>query len=240
MEPITEASPRVFRPKFMGRMVGVGYLVLAVSGFDLFYVLPKLLVRANAAATAANIKAHEGLFLAGFAAALIGLASYLVVTVLLYRLYEPVNRTLSLCATLVSLTGCVVQAVALIFHLMPSLVLDDQPYLRAFTLEQRQALALILLRSYGQAYNISLVFFAFYLFQIGYLTFRSTFLPRWLGGLVALGAGWLVFLFPPLARVTSRYMMLASLGECLLVLWLSVKGVDEKRWHEQATAAAQW
>jgi len=151
MEPITEASPRVFRPKFMGRMVGVGYLVLAVSGFDLFYVLPKLLVRANAAATAANIKAHEGLFLAGFAAALIGLASYLVVTVLLYRLYEPVNRTLSFCAALFSLTGCVVQAVALIFHLMPSLVLDDQPYLRAFTLEQRQALALILLRSYGQA-----------------------------------------------------------------------------------------
>ena len=57
---------------------------------------------------------------------------------------------------------------------------------------------------------------------------------------MALGAGWLVFLFPPLARVTSRYVMLASLGECLLVLWLSVKGVDEKRWHEQATAAAQW
>lgn len=102
MEPITEASPRVFRPKFMGRMVGVGYLVLAVSGFDLFYVLPRLLVRANAAATAANIKAHEGLFLAGFAAALIGVASYLVVTVLLYRLYEPVNRTLSFCAALFS------------------------------------------------------------------------------------------------------------------------------------------
>ena len=60
----------------MGRMVGVGHLVLAVSGFDLFYVFPKLLVRANAAATAANIKAHEGLFLAGFAAALIGAASF--------------------------------------------------------------------------------------------------------------------------------------------------------------------
>jgi hypothetical protein len=53
---------------------------------------------------------------------------------------------------------------------------------------------------------------------------------------VALGAGWLVFLYPPLARATSRYVVLASLGEVLLVLWLSVKGVDEKRWHEQATA----
>src|SRR5262249_46733780 len=59
MEAITGASPRVFRPKLMGRMVGVGYLVLAVSGFDLFYVLPKLLVRADAGATAANIKAQD-------------------------------------------------------------------------------------------------------------------------------------------------------------------------------------
>ena len=240
MEAIAGASPRLFRPKLMGRMVGVGYLILAVSGFDLFYVLPRLLVRSDAAATAANIKAQEGLFLAGFAVALIGVASYLVVTVLLYRLYEPVSRTLSLSAALFSLTGCVVQAVALIFHLMPLLVLDDQPYLRAFTVDQRQALAVILLRSYGRAYNISLVFFAFYLIQIGYLTFRSTFLPRWLGVLVALGAGWLVFLFPPLARLTSRYVMLASVGEFLLVLWLSIKGVDEKRWHEQASTAGQW
>ena len=234
MERITDASPRVFRPKFMGRMVGVGYLLMTASGFDLFYVLAKLYVRGDAAATAANIKAHEELFLAGFAGALIGVASSLVVTALFYRLYEPVNRTLSLCAALFGFTGCVIQGIALIFHLMPVLVLADQPYLRAFTLDQRQALALVLLVSYGQAYNIGLVFFGFYLLQLAYLTFRSTFLPRWLGVLVALGAGWLVFLYPPLARVTSRYTALASIGEVLLVLWLAVKGVDEERWHEQA------
>lgn len=169
MERITDASPRVFRPKFMGRMVGVGYLVMTASGFDLFYVLAKLYVRGDAAATAANIKAHEELFLAGFAAALIGVASSLVVTALFYHLYEPVNRTLSLCAALFGLTGCVIQGVALIFHLMPVLILADQPYLHALTLDQRQALALLLLLSYGQV------------LQLAYLTFRSTFLPRWLG-----------------------------------------------------------
>jgi hypothetical protein len=236
MERITDASPRDSRPKFMGRMVGVGYFVMMASGFDLFYVLAKLYVRGDAAATAANIKAHEGLFLAGFAGALIGVAASLVVTALFYRLYEPVNRTLSLCAALFGVTGCVIQGVALIFHLMPVLILADQPYLHALTLDQRQALALLLLLSYGQAYNIGLVFFSFYLLQLAYLTFRSTFLPRWLGVLVALGAGWLVFLYPPLARAASRYVLLASVGEVLLVLWLSLKGVDEKRWHEQATA----
>ena len=234
MSLTTNASPRVFRPKVVGRMVSVGYLLMLASGFDLFYVLAKLYVPGDAAATAANIKAHEGLFLAGFAGAVIGVAASLVVTALFYRLYEPVNRTLSLCAAFFGFAGCVIQGIALIFHLMPLLVLADQPYLSAFTLDQRQALALVLLVSYSHAYEIGLVFFGFYLLQLAYLTFRSTFLPRWLGVLVALGAGWLVFLYPPLARVTSRYTALASIGEILLVLWLAVKGVDEERWHEQA------
>jgi hypothetical protein len=103
MQPITSASPHIFRPKFIGRMVGAGHLLMLASGFDLFYVLATLYVRGDAAATAANIKAHEGLFLAGFAGALIGVAASLVVTALFYRLYEPVNRTLSLCAALFGL-----------------------------------------------------------------------------------------------------------------------------------------
>jgi hypothetical protein len=38
MEPIAEASTRVFQPKFVGRMVGVGYLVLTASGFDVLWL----------------------------------------------------------------------------------------------------------------------------------------------------------------------------------------------------------
>lgn len=90
--------------------MGAGYLLMMVSGFDLFYVFAKLHVPGDAAVTAANIKAHEELYLAGFAAAVIGVACSLVVTALFYRLYEPVNRTLSLCAALFGLTGCVIQA----------------------------------------------------------------------------------------------------------------------------------
>jgi Domain of unknown function (DUF4386) len=223
-------------PNFIARMVGVCYLVLLASGFDMFYVFGKVVVGSDAAATAANVRAHEGMFVAGFAVALLGVASYLVVTALLYRLFEPVNRTLSLTAAFFGLTGCLIQAVALIFHLVPLLFLDNQSYLSAFQPRQLQALALLSLNSYGKAYNISLVFFGFYLLQIGYLTFRSTFLPRWLGVLVMFGGGWLAFLCPPLARALYPYVMLSSVGELLLVLWLLVKGVDEQRWHEQAAA----
>ena len=232
MAQIAQVSPRL-----MGRMVAVCYFVLALAGFDLFFVLPRIVVRGNAAATATNILSHVGMFLAGSAAALLGVAAYLVVTALWYRLYEPVNRTLSLSAAYFSLTGCIIQAVAVVFHLVPWMILVDKPYLSTFKPEQVQALALFFLNLYGQTYNLSLVFFSFYLLQIGYLTYRSTFLPRWLGVVVALGVGWLAFLYPPLARALSPYVGLSSVGELLLIGWLAVKGVDEQRWYEQAAAA---
>src|SRR5262245_27300946 len=216
-------------PRFQARMVAVGDLILLVTGFALCRVLPRLVVKTHAAATAANVLAHRDLFLAGFAGALVGVASYLMVTALLYRLFEPVNRTLSLSAAFFSLTGCIVQGLGLLFRYAPLLLLEDRPYLRAFLPEQRQALALLSFHAYAQAYNISLVFFAFYLLQIGYLVFRSTFLPRWLGVLVALGGGGLVFLVPPAAAALMPYVMLSTAGELLLVLWLVVEGVGAAR-----------
>jgi len=84
----------------------------------------------------------------------------------------------------------------------------------------------------------SLVFFGFYCLLIGYLIFRSTFLPRTLGALMAFGGlGWLTFLSPPLAHYLSPYNLAPGmLGEGALTLWLLVFGVNEQRWKEQASA----
>jgi hypothetical protein len=84
-----------------------------------------------------------------------------------------------------------------------------------------------------------LVFFGFYCLLIGYLIFRSTFLPRILGALMAFaGLGWLTFLSPPLANHLSPYIFAPGLlGEGALALWLLVVGVNEQGWKEQASAA---
>jgi hypothetical protein len=84
----------------------------------------------------------------------------------------------------------------------------------------------------------SLVFFGPYCLIIGYLIFRSTFLPRILGVLMAFaGLGWLTFL-SPLANDLSTYLkVLGFLAEASLMLWLLVKGVNVQRWKEQASAA---
>jgi hypothetical protein len=85
----------------------------------------------------------------------------------------------------------------------------------------------------------SLVFFGAYCLLIGYLIFRSTFLPRILGVLMALaGLSWLTFLSPALAGDLSPYNMVVGLvGEASLTLWLLVMGVNDQRWREQAGAA---
>jgi hypothetical protein len=83
-----------------------------------------------------------------------------------------------------------------------------------------------------------LVFFGFYCLLIGYLIFRSNFLPRVLGALMAFGGlGWLTFLSSPLAQYLSPYNMAPGMiGEAALTLWLLVFGVNAERWNEQAKA----
>ena len=82
----------------------------------------------------------------------------------------------------------------------------------------------------------SLVFFGFYCLLIGYLIFRSTFLPRTLGVLLAIaGVGWLTFLSPTLANHLSPYIFAPGIiGEGALTLWLLAMGVSAARWNEQS------
>ena len=84
----------------------------------------------------------------------------------------------------------------------------------------------------------SLAFFGPYCFLIGYLIFRSTFLPRTLGVLMALaGVGWLIFLSPLASQLSTYLQILGFLAEASLMLWLIVKGVNIPRWKEQVNAA---
>jgi hypothetical protein len=82
------------------------------------------------------------------------------------------------------------------------------------------------------------LFFGPYCLLIGYLIFKSRFLPRALGVLMALaGLGWLAFLFPTVAHHLSIYIeVLGIFAEASLMLWLIVMRVNVQRWNEQASA----
>jgi len=232
---IAEASPR-----FTARMAGVCQLLEATTAaYGQVIVLGSLVVADNAAATAANILGHERLFWLGFTSSLLGVAFHIAWGFLSYELLKPVDRSISLLAAFVILVDCAIQAFTSLFHLAPLLILQGGSSLSAFTPEQLQALALTFLKLDTYAFAIDHVFFGFWLVLTGYLIFRSTFLPRVLGVLVAIsGLGWVTYLSPPLAQHLSPFIVAASaLGEIPLELWLIVMGVNVQRWKEQASAA---
>jgi len=238
MEQIAQASPRL-----KARIAGLLYVIAGTAyTFADGSVRGKLVISGDAAATAHNILAHEPLYRLGFAAELISAVCFIAVTLLFYAMFKPVNRSISLLAALFSLVGCTIQALSSLLHLAPLVLLGGAPFLRAFKVEQLQALALTSLVLRVQASSIYMVFFGCYNFLIGCLIFRSTFLPRILGVFMAIaGLSNQLFLSPPLANYLFPYIVApaGALGELSLILWLVVMGVNSQRWNEQAGAPGE-
>jgi hypothetical protein len=186
MERIREASPR-----FKARITGVVYLLYFLTAILAQFLVGRKLVAYDNATN------------------LIATGYYVILTLLFYAMFKPVNRSLSLIAALFSLVGCVVMTL----DLFPHVFLPVSP----------------------------LLFFGPYCLLIGYLIFRSTFLPRILGVLMALaGLGWLAFLSPNLAHSLSLSIEgLGIFAEASLMLWLIVIGVNIQRRNELTSAAGE-
>jgi hypothetical protein len=222
-------------------VAGLAYLITIITGvFAEVFVRGSLVVRDDAAATAANLLAHESFYRLGLVADLVMLASYVVVTLLFYVLFKPVGRSLSLLAALFSLMGIAVLAVNSLNHIAPLVFLGNAPFLRAFNSPQLNALALTALKLHGRGYSIVGVFFGIYCVLIGDLTFRSRFLPRILGVLMAIGGlgyvtdSFTTFLSPALAARLPDVAMLGGIAELALCLWLTIVGLDASKWDERA------
>jgi len=239
MERIAQASPR-----FKARMAGGLWLMVIATGMFAFLAGATLIVRNDAVATATNILAAERIYRLAFVADLIAGACYMGVTVLLYDLLKPVSRSVSLLAAFFGLGGIAIGAATSLVRLAPLVLLRSDQYLSTFTPNQLQTMALAALRLYEQAFLIAMVFFGLQCVLVGCLIVRSTFLPRILGVLLALGGLSYVisslanFLAPAFgARLAPFIVPAAILGEGSLTLWLLLVGVNAQRWNEQASAA---
>ncbi|HTO86880.1 MAG TPA: DUF4386 domain-containing protein [Thermoanaerobaculia bacterium] len=232
---LSEMSPRS-RARLAGLFEALEGLT---SAYGQVFVLGRLVVVGNAAATAANILGQERLFRVGFASSLLGVAFHIAWVALFYDLFKPVRKRLSLLAAFVGIVVCAMQAVTSLLYLAPLLVLKGGSAYGASSTEQLQTLAMVLLKLNGLAFQVDLVFFGLWCVLTGYLILRSNFLPRVLGGLLMIdGLGWMIYVSPPLGVSLFPFIATASaLAEFPLQLWLIVKGVNEERWKEQAAAA---
>ena len=213
------------------RIAGILYLFVFIIGFAGFFASAKFPLSGGAAAVAANVLAHETLYRVAGLLTLIASAFYVAVTALFYFLFKPAGRSLSLTAAFFSLIGCAISGVAAALHAGALVVLK--------TVDQAQTPAIVLLKVNAQAANMGMIFFGVYCVLLGFLIFRSTFLPRTVGVLMLLaGLGYLTLLWPPLSARLAPYNFLPGMiGEAALTLWLLLFGVNAERWNAQAVAA---
>ena len=223
------------KPIAVARFAGLFYLLVIITAPLAMAIRNHLIVSGDAAATAASLLAHERLYRFAATADIIGSICYIVVAALFYVLFKPVSRTLALVATLFSLVGIAVSTVGVIFDVSALAILHVAPRPGSLTVPQLNELALLAVRSGGQAVNVGITFFGCYCLSIGRLIVKCRFLPAILGaGMIVAGLGWLSFIYQPLAGALSPFNMISGLGEVALTLWLLIVGLDATRWIEQA------
>ena len=229
-------------PQTYARIGGILYLFIIVVGiFGELVVRGGLIVEGDAAATATNILDSETLFRVGLAGDILGYVAGIAVAMILYVLLTPVSRNLALLSAFLTVTATAIFGLNGLFHLAAVVVLGDADDLTGFDPQQLQALAYLSLRLHGYGFAIGLIFFGCFLVLLGYLIYRSGYLPRSIGVLLVVGGlGYLTnsfaqLLAPALAASLLPWVLLpAFLAELGLALWLTVKGVNVPKWEEQA------
>jgi hypothetical protein len=180
---------------------GVGLLLMAVlAGFGNFVAI-------EGVKTAQDLIDSEGLFRAGVASMFGVVVLDVVVACALYRVFADVDRTMSLLAAAFRLVYAAIFMVAL-GSLLAVLRQFDQVHLEAF----------------DDLWKSGLGLFGVHLLLLGYLTFRSTHFPGWLGILLAIAG--LGYFIDGLGVFFGRDLEVSTftfLGELLLAIWLLIR-----------------
>jgi hypothetical protein len=220
----------------MARVAGVLYLIVfAAALFGPLYVHSNLVVPEDASATARNIMASEGLFRAGIGSYLVIFMSEVALSVILFVLLRPVSKTLSLLAAAFRLTMTTIHGINLLNQFSALLLISGGGYLAAFEADQLQALALLLLNAHEIGWSIGIVFFSFHVFFLGYLVYKSGYIPKFLGVLLLVAAvsylldGVAILLLPGYEVTPVYFMVPIGIAEMVFPLWLLIKGVKDQQ-----------
>ena len=228
------------------RFAGVLYLIITIAAIVAhFYVPSNIIVPGDAAATANNIMNNETLFrVGGVGSELIILLSEIVLSVVLYVLLKPVNKTLSLLAAVSRLAMATIHGLNLINYFFALLLLSGTGYLTVFEADQLHALVMLFLDAHSYGFTIGIAFLTLHVFILGYLIFKSGYFPKILGVLfVAAAFGYLIDSFALLLstsyETTPIYLALPiAISEIAFPLWLLIKGVNVEEWKKRVSSSA--
>ena len=229
-------------PNKMARLAGLLYVLLIPLGvFGILYVPETLIVADDMFVTITRIVENEMMFRLSIVSALLVQLVNLLLVFVLYKLLKPVNKNYAFLMMVCILVAAPIAMFNELNMLVVLLVINGSDYLAAFNTDQIHSLVSMFLEVHEHGIQVASIFWGLWLFPMGYLVYKSGYLPKVIGVLlIVAGCGYLVdsfmtFVFPGFSIKFSEFLFL---GEVLIAFWLLIKGVDVKQWKKASIASA--
>jgi hypothetical protein len=225
-------------PRKTARTAGLFYLIFILTTVLATYIRDRFIVSGDAAATASNIVGSQGLFRVGFVTELVSAVFFVLAAWALYMLLKPVNKNLALLLLLLNLGGVAVECLNVLNLYAALQFLSGANYLTAFQPGQLQALAMSSLDLYTNGFLIAQIFFSVWLLPLGWLVYKSRFLPKFLGLLLILdffgNMSWFLqgFLLPDYKILAYPGNAISFIAEISLTVWLLIMAVKEQKQND--------
>ena len=192
-----------------------------------FFVYHKLVLSGSAEVTIKNILANKYLFISGILGYLVNFIADVVAAWAFYGLLKPVNEMFSLLTAWFRLVYTVISLSALLNLLTVLRLVNSSENLTIFDADQLQYQVMFSLHAFRDGWSFAYYFFGIHLILLGYLIFKSAYIPRIIGVLIiADGLGWIISTIQPvlLPHVNLDFIAITYFGELVLLIWLLIKG----------------
>ena len=227
--PPFQQGPDASRPVRKASLIaGVALLLMAaLAGFGYNFAIHGLITPGNAARTAQDIMAHQGLFLAGIASLFLVIALDVVAALGLYRVFSPVSKPISAVAAAMRLVYAGIFAVAVVQLAGAARLPGGGTSLPASGADRVHAQALSDINRFTDIWHAALILFGLYLLVIAWLAWRSGYVPKLLGVPIAIAG--LGYICDSVGHFVSggswtQVSTVTFIGEFLLALWLVIRG----------------
>jgi Domain of unknown function (DUF4386) len=208
-------------------IAGIAMVFMGTTPYAEFFVYHKLVLSGSAEATVKNILANKNLFISGIFGYLINFIADVVAAWAFYGLLKPVNEMLSLLAAWLRLVYTVISLAALLNLLTVLRLVSSSENLTIFDVDQLHYQVMFSLHAFRDGWSFAYYFFGTHLVLLGYLIFKSTYMPRIIGVLIIVdGLGWIISTMQPILfpHINLDFIAIAYFGELVLLFWLLIKG----------------
>jgi hypothetical protein len=208
-------------------IAGIAMVFMGTTPYAEFFVYHKLVLSGSAEVTVKNILANKNLFISGIFGYLVNFIADVVAAWAFYGLLKPVNEMLSLLTAWFRLVYTVISLAALLNLLTVLRLVNSSESLTIFDSDQLHYQVMLSLHAFRDGWSFAYYFFGIHLILLGYLIFKSTYIPSIIGVLlIADGSGWIITTMQPVLfpHINLEFIAITFFGELVLLFWLLIKG----------------